>query len=50
MCIAEPLCCIAEIGTTLQINYTIKIKNLKKNVTDGQTTIAPLFKNLYHFI
>ena len=51
MCIAESLCCVAEIGTTLQISSTITIKKLKKkSVTDGQITIAPVFKNLYHFL
>ena len=27
MCIIESLCCTAEIGTTLEINYILQLKN-----------------------
>ena len=31
MCITDPLCCTAETGTPLQINYTYKKKKKNQN-------------------
>ena len=33
MCTTKPLCCRAEISTTLQINYTSMKKKTEKKIT-----------------
>ena len=48
MCMTESLCCTAEIGTILYVNYTL-IKKFQKGNSQGGYEVFLLLLLLLHF-